>query len=116
MPNRLEIVQSYLEAQKSRDAGQIKAVGEHIADDASLVSARGNVDGRDAILERLGNPGQAAMLLDRITWKAPEEAGDQIVVEAELPSGMPIPIQGFSARFDFADGDRIKKIEFVLRR
>lgn len=114
MPSRQEIVQSYLDAQKSRDPAQIKAVGESIAEDASLVSMRGNLQGRDAILERLGNPGQAAMLLDRITWKAPEETGDQVVVQADVPAGL--PIQGFTAQFDFGDGDRIKKIEFVLKR
>jgi hypothetical protein len=116
MPSRQEIVRTYLEAQKSREPAQIKAVGDQIAEEATLVSMRGNLAGRDAILERLANPGQAAMLLDRISWKAPEEDGDQITVHAELPAGLPIPIQGFSARFDFGEGDRIQKIEFILQR
>ena len=117
MPTREEIVANYLDAQKSQDESKVKAASEALADGAVLVSPRGNVEGRDAIVERLRNPGQAKMLLDRLTWGAPETASESALkVKAELPAGLPIPIQEFSTTFHFGAGDKIEKVEVVLQR
>jgi len=56
MPTREEVVANYLDAQKTQDEAKIKASSEALADTAVLVSPRGNVEGRDAIVERLRNP------------------------------------------------------------
>ena len=116
MASREEVVSAYLEAQKSQNAERIKQVGEALAAAAVLASQRGNVEGRDAILERLKNPGQAAMLFSRVSWKAPEAVERGLKVTAELPPGMPIPIREFSQVFTFGDDDRLSRIEVIFQR
>jgi hypothetical protein len=114
--SREEIVTAYLEAQKSQNAEKIKQVGEALAAAAVLASPRGNVEGRDAILERLKNPGQAAMLFSRVSWKAPEAVDGGLKVTADIPAGSPIPIREFSQVFKFGADDQLSRIEVVFQR
>jgi hypothetical protein len=116
MASREEIVSAYLEAQKSQDAEKIKLVGEALSAAAVLASPRGNVEGRDGILERLKSPGQAAILFSRVSWKAPEAVADGLKVTADIPAGSPIPIREFSQIFTFGADDRLSRIEVVFQR
>jgi hypothetical protein len=116
MASREEIVSAYLEAQKSQNAEKIKQVGEALTAAAVLASPRGNAEGRDAILERLKNPGQAAMLFSRLSWKTPEPVDGGLKVTADIPAGSPIPIREFSQVFHFGDDDRLSRIEVVFVR
>jgi hypothetical protein len=118
MGNRTELAQKYLAAQRSRDAAQIDALSASLAEDVSLVTPRGNVDGKQAVIDRLKNPpqgmGGGGGMMGQITFGSPVEEGGNVKIEANIP---PNPmIKGMTFVFSFNDSDQICKLETVVQR
>lgn len=117
MASKIEIAKQWVAAQQSRDADQIKALGEQIADDAVFQTRRGDISGKQAILERLQNPpqgpggGGGGGMLSQIKWGEPEESGGVIKVVATLPEGLPIPIKGLELSLEFNAAGKVQKAQ-----
>ena len=114
MASRSDIAKQWIEAQQSRDADKIKALGELITDDAVWTTPRGEVSGKAAILERLQNPPQGrggGGMMGQIKWGDPSEAGEGVKVVAEFPPGLPIPIKGLELELQFDASDKVSKVQ-----
>ena len=115
MADRSELAKQFIDAQRKRDAGVIDVAAQSLADDAVLASPRGNVEGRDAIVDRLKNPpqGMGGGMMNMITWGDPVEDGEAIRITANVP---PNPmVKGLAMLFSFAD-DKISRIETQIER
>ena len=112
MPTKTEIVELYLAAQNTRDAAAIAAAAEHIAPAATLTSARGTVEGKDAIVDRLTSAPYAAML-GTVTWSEPAEADGVVSTSCDMPEN-PMGAKSMSLTFGFAD-DQISAITMAMQ-
>ena len=115
MADRSALAKQFIDAQRNRDAAAIDAVASSLTDSAVLASPRGNVEGKDAIIDRLKNPpqGMGGGMMNMITWGDPVEEGEAIRVTANVP---PNPmVKGLAMVFSFAD-DKIAKIETQIER
>ncbi len=142
MSKRTDIAQTYVDASLKRDPASIDALAPALADDAVLVTRRGTVSGKPAILERLRDPvsggglrsgaGRLAIrflrwrlarsrpgsgqgigdVLGKLNFEPPVEQGATVKLRAPLP-----PNPAFSAvslTFTFDAEDRVKRIEQAL--
>jgi hypothetical protein len=113
LPTRSEIVQLYLDAQSTRVEAAIAAAAEHIAPDATMTSARGTVEGRDAIVDRFTSAPYAAML-GTVTWSEPAEAGDEVSTSCDMPEN-PMGFKRMTLTFGFGEGDLIIAIAMAMQ-
>lgn len=112
MSTRTDIVARWLEAQRTRDAAVIDALGEKICEDVEMSTPRGSLSGRAAVLERLRNPpaGPAAGMMGQLSFGDPVESGAGVTVVAQLPPGLPLPIKALEIAFSFSDDDRVSQV------
>lgn len=120
MATRTDVAKQYVEAQRSRDAGKIDELAALIADDVSMVTPRGNVDGKAALIDRLKNPpqgmggGGGGGMMGQVTMGDPVEEGGTVKIEMNIP---PNPmIQGMAYVFSFNEKDQINKVEMQIKR
>lgn len=117
MPTKTEIVELYLAAQNTRDETAIAAAAEHIAPDATLTSARGTVEGKDAIVDRLTSAPYAAML-GTVTWSDPVDAEGVVSTACDMPEN-PMGAKSMSLTFTFGDGgsghDKVTGITMAMQ-
>ena len=113
MSSRTDIAKQWIEAQKSRDADKIKVLGDSLADDIVFSSRRGDVSGKQAVLERLQNPpqGPGGGMMGQISWGEPAEEGTTVKITADLPPGLPIPIKGLVLSLEFNAEDKVSKVQ-----
>ncbi len=141
MSKRTEIAELYVAAQRSRDPKAIQALGGSLAEQVVLITRRGNVEGREAVLQRLANPAQGnararfAMRLLRLTrWRrratsqAPrDQVGGAGAMLGQLQFGPPAEDAGtvtlkadlppnpmfskVTVKFDFNGADELVRIE-----
>ncbi len=119
MASRAEFGKQWIEAQQSRDADKIKALGELINEDAVWTTPRGEISGKAAILERLQTPPQGpggGGMMSQIKWGEPSESGDGLKIVGDLPPDLPIPLKGLELDFTFDASDKVSKIQTTPRR
>jgi hypothetical protein len=118
MATHTEIASQWIEAQQSRDADKIEALGELMTDDIVWTTPRGEVSGKPAILERLQNPPErpGGGMMGQISWGEPTESGSTVKIMAELPPGLPLPIKGLELALEFNDEGKIAKAAITPQR
>ena len=111
MGSRTDIARQFNEAQMSRDAEKIEAVGALIADSIVMSNPRtGEISGRDAVIDRLKNPpqmggGGGGGGMGQLVWSEPVEDGATVKMTVTTPMGTMARV------FSFDDTDKITRIE-----
>jgi|SRR3990170_4942169 len=106
MASKTEIAQKYLDNSRSN----VDVALGLITDDCVLSRPMGGaVSGKDAIGNALRNPMGGGGFSPQ--FEAPQEAGDQVKVKANLPPGAPVPSLTWTFSFE---GDKIKRIDVGL--
>ncbi len=113
MSSRTDIAKQWIDAQQSRDADKIKVLGDSLTDDIVFSTRRGDVSGKQAVLERLQTPpqGPGGGMMSQISWGEPAEEGSTVKVQADLPEGLPIPIKGLVLSLEFNAEDQVSKVQ-----
>ncbi len=119
MSTRTDIAKQWIDAQQSRDADKLKLLGDHLKDDIVFSTPRGDINGKQAILDRLQNPPQGpggGAMMGRISWGEPAEEGATVNIVAQLPEGLPIPIKGLDLSLEFNEQDKVTKAQITPQR
>jgi hypothetical protein len=94
-----EAIQAYITAAATPEPGPLEALAQHLASDVVVAGIVGAARGKDAVLDALAAP-NATRLVSAATWSEPQVEGDETVVDAGLPAGVPMAALRFGFRFD----------------
>ncbi len=103
MATKVEIVKQLIAAQTASNWDAVSAL---LADDASQVTQRGTLSGKQAIVQAMQQPRPGGGM-GAIPWSEPAESGDVVSRSATTPMGR------ITMRYTVS-GDKVSKIEMAM--
>jgi hypothetical protein len=110
MSTRTRAAEAYVKALRTGEPSATQQAGQHLADDVVLVTAQGEVSGRDEVLKRITGQWPLTPVFQHAGFAAPQEENGTVKVEADFPPLGAAP-QKLSLTFSFNGGDKIKRVE-----
>jgi hypothetical protein len=110
MSARTQAAEAYVKALRTGEPSATQHASQYLAEDVVLVTAQGEVAGRNEVLKRITGQWPLTPVFQHAGFAAPREEDGTVKVEADFPPMGAAP-QKLSLRFSFNGSDQIERIE-----